>query len=285
MFEFTYPSIPDVKAYLKRIGLDYSPEPTYENLNLLIRAHQCAIPFDNLNCSIMDMPVDTSIPVLFDKVVLGHRGGYCYELNALFLSFLKGLGYDAYACMCRVSVGRDYLAPVSHRGTIVRLDGRKYFCDVGFGGPMAPFAVEISEAPQTLFNETYWFTPGEEGWFALNRIMGKGIGDTGELSGQNQVIMFVGPQPFLSEDYYGYNLYSSTAPESLFLNKVLINRRLPDGFRSLTNNVYKELTGGVKTTRTIDSSELFSILKNQFDIIIPEAPEYLEKFEKLCSNK
>ena len=137
------------KKYLERIGLSYPAAPTLETLHTLIWSHQCRVPFEDIDTSLLACPVSLSTQDLYRKIVEERHGGFCFELNGLFLLLLKSLGFDAYACMCRVAAGFTTLRALTHRASIVRLDGREYLCDVGLGGPMAPFAVELSSEPQT----------------------------------------------------------------------------------------------------------------------------------------
>ena len=137
--------IPDIAAYLKRIGLSEAPPRLLDGLNALIWAHQTHVPFEDLNTSWLRLPVSLEIPALYDKVVLRRRGGYCYELNALFTRLLLDLGFDARSVFCRVVRGRDFLPPCAHRAVVVALEGRLYFCDVGFGGPMPAGALQIAD--------------------------------------------------------------------------------------------------------------------------------------------
>ena len=49
------------------------------------------MPFDNLDVCELDIVPSLGIADLFDKVVIRRRGGYCFELNALFANpVIKG---------------------------------------------------------------------------------------------------------------------------------------------------------------------------------------------------
>ena len=77
------PMTMDVSRYLARIRYDEPTEPTFENLLAMHRAHMLAIPFENLDIT-LGRELVLSIPALYEKVVEGGRGGFCYELNGLF---------------------------------------------------------------------------------------------------------------------------------------------------------------------------------------------------------
>ena len=91
MLGITYAPLPEREAYLKRIGYSGGTEPTLDNLHALIRAHQTAVPFENLDC-VSRTPILLEVERLFDKIVLRRRGGYCFELNGLFMALLRDLG-------------------------------------------------------------------------------------------------------------------------------------------------------------------------------------------------
>ena len=133
MYEKLYEPLPDTAAYLERLGLEPPRELNREYLDGLVYAHQCRIPFENLDVYAFHRPISLGIADLFQKIVMNKRGGYCFEMNALFTALLNALGYHAWACMCRILRSKDYIPPVMHRGVLVELDGQLYFCDVGYG--------------------------------------------------------------------------------------------------------------------------------------------------------
>ena len=152
MYSGLYAPIKDPGAYLKRIGIEESTlSPDRANLDRIIYAHLTHVPFENL-----DEYYDKSCPELeteklFDKIVMRNRGGYCFELNAALYSLLCALGYEAYPVACRIQWGMDHLRPLSHRATIVVIDGVKHYCDVGFGGPSAKCSVPFNETVEDVY--------------------------------------------------------------------------------------------------------------------------------------
>ena len=60
------------------------------------------IPFENLDLVRTHELIQTDLDTVYKKIIQGRRGGYCFELNALFLGLLRGLGYQAYPVACRV---------------------------------------------------------------------------------------------------------------------------------------------------------------------------------------
>lgn len=215
------------ERYLERIGYEKEITLDRETLNGLVYAHQCHVPFENLDLYPAEHPIYLDQEQLYQKIVLRKRGGFCFELNGAFQALLKGLGFDAYSCMCRVAVRREGLGNLSHRGTIIRLNGKKYVADVGLGGPMAPFAVEISPKLQTFFGETYWVEEISENWYLMRRKKEDGT--------DGNVIVF-STQPFLSKDFQPLCQELLRNPECSFKQRRMVNLRTLSGSLKLEND-------------------------------------------------
>ena len=263
MPEFVYDPVPDLDAYLARINYPGTRELTRENLNALVLAHQLAVPFEGLDLSLYHKPVTLDTAHLFEKVVRHGRGGYCYELNGLFVSLLRSFGFDAVSVMCRLINGRDTIGPVSHRGCLVRLDGKRYFCDVGYGGAMAPFAIEISPEHQAFRGETFWAEEGQEGWIRILRMKRNGIGDSAEDGGRVIESLYFAPIAFANCDFNAPNAQSS-APTSGFSRRVWVTMRTENGYKSLIADEFTVVENGEKTVRQITEEELAPILEEHF---------------------
>lgn len=77
MYENLYEPIPDTELYLKRLGTASRPVLDKSYLDALVFAHQCRIPFENLDVYEYHRPISLGITDLYNKVILGGRGGYC----------------------------------------------------------------------------------------------------------------------------------------------------------------------------------------------------------------
>ena len=105
MYEEMYAPLPDAKAYAERIGLEWPLTPDLDTLDRIILAHQCMVPFENLQCYDQGQEPSLAIETLFEKIVAQRRGGFCFELNALLLSFLKALDMTPGGSPAVLSVG------------------------------------------------------------------------------------------------------------------------------------------------------------------------------------
>jgi amide synthase len=147
----------DTEVYLRRIGCSLPALPTKDTLRLLHRSHLLVIPYDNgkfpekgggLPHNLADLDHDAT----FDKIVVRGVGGICFELNLLFQRLLDELGFDTMAVSAGVIQDRGAFSPeLSHKFTVVNLDGRSWLADVGFSGPSYLEPLELSPEVQSQY--------------------------------------------------------------------------------------------------------------------------------------
>ncbi len=70
----------ELSAYLHRIRFEGGVRPDLATLRAIHRAHQYAIPFENLDV-LLRRPVVLDLEANYDKIVCQRRGGWCYEMN------------------------------------------------------------------------------------------------------------------------------------------------------------------------------------------------------------
>ncbi|MCL1835808.1 MAG: arylamine N-acetyltransferase [Oscillospiraceae bacterium] len=131
--------LPRLDMALQRMGADPEGDysPSKQNLQKLMLSSFGTIPFESLDCSDYLRKVDMAPPHLFDKFVMNRRGGYCFEINGFFMAVLEGLGYDCIPLAGRLLFDRPVFGMMGHRTTVARIDGKRYLCDVGYGGGLA----------------------------------------------------------------------------------------------------------------------------------------------------
>lgn len=148
---------PDVLAYLERIGFTGMPDATsIAALAELQERHLHTVPYENLD--ILDrIPLSLDIKDLLSKIVRRRRGGYCFELNALFGWLLRELGYPVTDLMARF--WRDEPSPPPkrrHHVLKVEAEGEFFLCDVGVGGIVPRRPIKLEEGlVQRQGDETY----------------------------------------------------------------------------------------------------------------------------------
>ncbi|MGH8241451.1 MAG: arylamine N-acetyltransferase family protein, partial [Steroidobacteraceae bacterium] len=126
----------DLDAYFARVGYTGPRAATLETLRTLHAGHAASIPFENLN-PLCGWPVELDADSVQKKLVLGGRGGYCFEQNLLFSGVLRALGFGVTDLAARVlwrSHTDEDVRPRTHMLLLVDLEGKPYIADVGFGG-------------------------------------------------------------------------------------------------------------------------------------------------------
>ena len=201
------PRLTNLTLYLQRLGFETPPAPTLETLRLLQLRHTGVFPFENL-ATLPGEPVLIDLPSIEEKVLHGGRGGYCYELNNLFLALLQALGFDARGISGRVVMGQPEgsWTARTHRLSLVTLDGVRYISDVGFGGmvPTAPLLLDTDDEQPTP-HEPYRIEQHADGYILRAKV-----------AGEWRAMYMFDLQRQEDIDYAIGNWYVSTHPESPF---------------------------------------------------------------------
>ena len=260
MFEEFDAPLPDRKRYLERIGLPGASRPDLETLNALILAQLRSVPFENLDVYDAGTDIRLEIEALFDKIVLRRRGGYCFELNALFMGLLKELGYRCYPVMVRVVWRATGYMPISHRAGIITIDGTRYFCDVGFGGPSPSGAIKLDEpGPQQSGANNFIFDRAQDGDFVIYRIT---------ETGREQLLKFQ-DRPCENVDFLGPNEYQSHNSRSGFKMARMVNIATETGSSSISGGILRVHKDGEVCETPLDTEDkLRQALRDRFGIAV-----------------
>lgn len=256
------PHLSNLALYLQRLGFDAPPAPTLDTLRQLQLRHTGAFPFENLS-TLSGQPVLIDLPSIEQKVLHDGRGGYCYELNNLFLALLQTLGFDARGISGRVVMGQPEGAWTArtHRLSLVTLDDVRYITDVGFGG-MVPTAPLMLDTPAEQFtpHEPYRIEQHEDG-YTLRANVG----------GEWRAMYIFDLQRQENIDYAVGNWYVSTHPESSFARQLMVARTGEGWRRTLNNGSFAIHRIGSETERrqVTDVDELMGVLRSEFDIRVP----------------
>ncbi|MEO8205980.1 MAG: arylamine N-acetyltransferase, partial [Chthoniobacterales bacterium] len=198
--EFAFPH------YLDRVGYRGALGATEETLFALHRAQVFSIPFENLD-PLMGRSVHLEPEALVEKLIHRKRGGYCFELNGLFLLALQSLGYSTRSLAARVSIREGFYSKRSHQITLIEGNNRRWIADVGFGGNglLEPIPLEIGrEVDQTL--ERFRIMADEAYGYRLEHV----------LKDQWRTLYAFSLDPYLAVDYQLMNYYTSQSPDSIF---------------------------------------------------------------------
>lgn len=253
----------DTSQYLSRIGIQGPVLPNESSLIRLTRAHLEAIPFENLEVACQHHEPSLESSDLFAKIILSGRGGYCFELNKLFSLLLTQLGFQCISIPARVVHKRKEPRPISHRAILVIIDGKTWFCDVGFGGAGPKGALRFDlRTPQRVFGEDFIITPAQgiyQGEYMLSRLE-DGVWDP--------VLVFQNV-PWMEADFNTLNSYYATYPCSPFLLKRILYRCTPDGWISLVENTFTVSTGEDRQTVELQTDQqIQEVIEQRFGVFL-----------------
>lgn len=257
------PRLNNLALYLQRLGFDAPPAPTLETLRQLQFRHTGVFPFENLT-TLSGEPVLIDLPSIEQKVLHDGRGGYCYELNNLFLALLQALGFDARGISGRVVMGQPEGAWTArtHRLSLVTLEGVRYITDVGFGGmvPTAPLLLDTPDEQLTP-HEPYRIEHHADGYTLRANV-----------AGEWRPMYIFDLQRQEDIDYTVGNWYVSTHPESSFAKQLMVARTGEGWRRTLNNGSFAiHRIGNESERRQITAvADLVRLLESEFGIRVPE---------------
>uniref|UniRef100_UPI00358FCF90 arylamine N-acetyltransferase, pineal gland isozyme NAT-3-like n=1 Tax=Myxine glutinosa TaxID=7769 RepID=UPI00358FCF90 len=270
----------DVKAYLERINYKGPcEEPTIDCLRQLHVAHLTSVPFENLSihCG-EDIVLD--LPLVYDKVVRRHRGGFCYELNRLFAWLLEQMGFSVTliaATVYHLHI-QQYGPPGYHMLTLVTLSsGLHVLADVGFGsGFRLPLFLEDGIIDAQV-NGTFRLRLDSGMWF-MEQLNITGLGTTTPGCVPKKGGGWVPHYKFdltkkCWRDFIAISIYQQVSPTTLFYCKSFCSKHIPDGAITymgwrVISTIYED-GKAQKTSRTIAEEEIPAFLKDTFGFTLP----------------
>lgn len=259
----TTPSV-DLDAYFDRIGYAGPREATLEVLRDLHRLHPAAIPFEAIDV-LLDRGIDISPAAVDAKLIAARRGGYCFEHNGLFKRVLSTLGFHVEGLAARVLWTRPADAPLlsqSHMALRMTLDGEPWLADVGFGGCVlsSPLRMDTPE-PQATGHEPFRITP--RGSSLLLEV---------QLDAGWAPVYLLSREAQLDIDYVPRNWFTSTHPDSIFRNNLMVARTTPQGRHTLLNNRYtRRSPDGQMERRVLSADEIEQVLSDTFGLPVESA--------------
>jgi N-hydroxyarylamine O-acetyltransferase len=260
-FAALYAPLPDVDAYLARIGYTGGRCADFPTLCSLMTCQLDAIPFENLDVFHGRLEPDLGTEALFDKLIRRRRGGYCFELNGLFWRLLEAMGFTCFCGVGRIALGRGYLTPPAHRVIFVEIDGIRYFCDVGFGGPIPASPLPMTEGV------THTCAAGRRYRFLRD---GEEITLSVERDGEFVPMLIFDERPRDPVDFVPLNCFCARSPVQPFLGRQMIWRMAREGRRSIDGDLLRVTRNGV-TEETVLATEaaLREALLTHFGIDYP----------------
>lgn len=254
----------DQDAWLKRIGYEGSREPTLETLQALVTAHAMAIAYESIDV-LLDRPPSLNLASLQTKMIVGQRGGYCFEQNMLFRGGLRSLGYKVTSLQARVVRGLDIDAPrpMLHMVLRIELPEGPFLADVGFGNLAPTAALRMTPLiEQDTPHEVMRFLPvGEE--LTLQSKLGE------KWEHIYRVVLL----PRFDAEYEVCNWFTGTHPQSPYLNNMIAARPGPNGTRLTLFNArfnVRHRSGQVERRILQSEADFRSVLVNEFGLTLPD---------------
>jgi N-hydroxyarylamine O-acetyltransferase len=249
----------DLDAYLSRIGYAGSRAPSRALVTALHEAHVGAIPFENLDI-LLGRPIFLDVAALHRKLVVGRRGGYCFEQNTLFRAALERLGLRVTSLAARVRSGTTVLRPRTHMLLVVDLPEGPLLADVGFGGDGPVHPLPLAAGPATVAGGTAYRLRREEDLWVLE---GNTTGEWGDLYAFTL-------EPQHPVDFEMANHFTSTHPASPFVQNLTAQRCWPGGRAILRNRDLVVREGArVEAERIRDPAHLIEVLDARFGLRFP----------------
>jgi len=204
-------------------------------------------------------PVGLEIDAIFEKLVRGRRGGWCYEMNGLFAWALEEIGFRVTRLAAGVGRAQTGDAAVgNHLALHVDLDA-PWLADVGFGdGIFDP--VPIRPGPFEQRGLAFALEELGAGWW---RIHNHGLGGAASFD----FTLEPADRSLLERRCD----FLQTSPESSFRKVVVAQRHVPDGLVTLRGRVLRRIRSDDVHERVVeDRADYERVLREVFDLDAPD---------------
>ena len=255
-------SIFNVEKYLKRIGYTGNPAVNFETLSELQYRHLLSVPYENLDI-LNGIPLSLQIDDLFEKIVIRHRGGYCFELNTLFNHLLKEIGFKTTTYISRFLLGEKSIPMRRHRVMKVDIDNTSYLADVGVGSEVPVRPLKLCEGYEENVRGILYKLTKEPffGWVLSFYNSRDGKNEWERLYSFTE-------EEQLEVDFIQPDFYCQYHPDSIFRVQRMVAVRTESGKNSIDGSVFKILSNGTLVSTNFEETDLKNILKEYFGINI-----------------
>ena len=250
----------DVPTYLSRLHFSRPVRPDAKTLRELQIAHMLNIPFENLDIG-LKRSIQLSEEALWQKIIINHRGGFCYEINGLFAWLLKQTGFDVTYLNARVfnQAGEPGIE-FDHLALLVKTPGEsvRWLVDAGFGDSFnEPLSIE-ERGEQIQGLRAYRLEQTSDGFITWQKNY--------DGSWERHYFFDLIPRDFPA-DYETACLYHQTSPRSSFTHSSIISRATPNGRVSLEDGRLILTKNGQRIARPVENKAEYEIvLKEHFNV-------------------
>jgi N-hydroxyarylamine O-acetyltransferase len=245
-----------VDRYLDLLGLPRRA-PSLLALREIVAAHLWRVPFENVSKLYYRRHDNwTALPDI-ERFLSGmeryHFGGTCYANNSHLCELLMSLGYDARLC------GADMSVPDVHVAITVRLEGREYLVDGGYGSPFwEPMPLDLAIDLEILHgNERYVLKPRDaDGCSRMEQYNDGVLRHAYRAKPASKTIADLASV-----------IADSFRPDATFMNAVVAARFSPAYSVVIRNLKLVETRGSKSSQRTLrDREELVAAIETHFAI-------------------
>lgn len=220
------------------------------------RAFVSRVPFENLAVQLGESR-PLQLEPLVERTLSGGRGGYCFEANTVLHGLLTSLGFSVERRQAIVGPRDLYSrgAPTDHLALVATTrDGGTFIVEGGFGeGPTDPLPLETGRPRSGRF--TYEIDREGDGWWLGQHEFGASPG------------FRLADEPASLADFQSHHARISTAPDSRFVQTLVVQRSFDDHILSLRARTLSSSGPGYGEERVLDDADDLALtLRERFGI-------------------
>lgn len=240
---------------LARIGIHDRLQAGTRTLHRLHRAWRRSVPYENLDIQ-LGHSIHLDDEAMLDKIVRRGRGGYCYEQNGALALLLRAAGFTVTmveAAVLRATQGDD--AWGNHTVLLVDVDEERWVADAGIGdGFLAPLPLRPGVHRQD--GATYRLERLDPDVWRFHHRAGGSVASYDFRLAPRQLADFAGRSAWLSR-----------APDSVYVNTLVVARPVSGRHRLLISRALRGDTGHGEAPRTIETvGEFADVLRDTFRV-------------------
>lgn len=250
----------NISAFFERVGLESNTkvEHTYDFIKMIQYHSVTSIPYENIDI-VSGLNLSLKPEDIFNKIVVNHRGGYCFELNALISHLYKELGFKVNDYPARYLREETQIPMRRHRVMTAALNDGEYLCDIGVGqkAPRYPLKVE-EDIIQSQFGEAYKMEKSSDlGWVVYDW----------HNESWRSFFSFTCEKQY-EVDFNQASYYFETHPDSKFNKDYIVTIKTLDGRKTLNGREFKVFVGDkpVHIEENISDKRLIQVLSKEFKL-------------------
>lgn len=251
----------DITKFESYLGIEHLNDTAIDidTLNDYMAHFMLTVPFENINVQ-NHIPISINIEDLLNKVVKQHRGGFCYELNHLFGTYLEEKGYEVYRASGTVHQPDGALAlEGSHMSLYTKLNGDLYVIDVGFGD-LPIHAIPMTNASHPInisdMNGQFRAILDNENRYYIQKLK----------NSKWTTLYHANLEPQSIQDFSEKIVYNESHPNSIFVKQLLITQPQTFGRATMTHQYLTLSSKDGKQRYAVTSKNYKQFLMKYFNL-------------------